>query len=129
MTATDRPPTMAQAMPEVTERLVDLLRDLGHHDLAAALPAQRFHGRCHCRPECRFALTAPQGASGSLMVWLEIVEDEPIGQASLHPHGYIVTSFEIDEPQALGLPPDWLERAIQPTPTTQPQAQPGTKIV
>ncbi|MEV0570875.1 hypothetical protein, partial [Dactylosporangium sp. NPDC050588] len=67
MTGPNRPtepprPTMATAFPDATARVVAVLHEMGHSDLADALPAQHFYGRCHCKPGCTFVLTAPPGS-------------------------------------------------------------------
>ncbi|WP_212825431.1 hypothetical protein [Polymorphospora rubra] len=100
---------MADVLPQVTSVMVDILDELGEPELAAALPDQRFHGRCRCRPDCRFALTAPPGSSGTYMLWLESA-DETLGEADLDPDCSMVTAFNIDH-VTLGLPPDWLDTA------------------
>jgi hypothetical protein len=109
--ADSQAPTMATAFPEVTTRIIEILRGTGYPDLADPLPAQRFLGRCHCKPGCSFALTAPPGSSGSLMVWLEAA-GETVGEASLDPAGQIVTDFYIGDPKTAGIPPDWLEHGL-----------------
>jgi hypothetical protein len=109
---TDFPaPFMATVFPEVTIRIVEILRETGYPELADPLPAQRFYGRCHCKPGCSFVLTAPPGSSGGLMVWLE-VSGETVGEASLNPAGQIITDFEIGDPKNAGISPNWLEHGL-----------------
>ncbi|MEV6965783.1 hypothetical protein AB0M47_11775 [Hamadaea sp. NPDC051192] len=104
---------MAAALPEVTACLVGLLRELGHDDLAASLPTQFFHGRCGCRPGCSFVLTAPPEWTGTAMIWLEVC-GKPIGQASLDLNCQLITNFEIDQPDLINLPLNWLDLAVYP---------------
>lgn len=104
-------PTMATVFPEVTIRIVEILRETGYPELADPLPAQRFYGRCHCKPGCSFVLTAPPGSSGSLMVWLED-SGETVGEASLNPAGQIIADFEIGDPKTAGISPNWLEHEL-----------------
>ncbi|MDG4826362.1 hypothetical protein O7635_31310 [Asanoa sp. WMMD1127] len=88
--------TMAVAFPDVTARVVAVLREMGYGDLADSLPAQRFYGHCRCRDGCSFLLTAPPGSSGSLMIWLE-VSGEAVGEVSLDPPGRMITEIEIGD--------------------------------
>ena len=120
--AGSRAPTMAAAFPEVTTRIVEILRETGYPELAGPLPAQRFYGRCHCRPGCSFVLTAPPGSSSSLMVWLE-VSGETVGEASLDPAGQIITDFDICNPKNAGIPPTWLEYGL-----TLPRSEHGRPL-
>ncbi len=75
---------MAGAHSDVTRKLVQMLRTMGHHELANQLPNQPLHGRCACTPACTSALTAPPGSSGTYLIWLEL-GSETIGQASHNP--------------------------------------------
>jgi hypothetical protein len=109
--ADSQAPTMAAVFPEVTTRIVEILRETGYPDLAGPLPAQRFYGRCDCKPGCSFVLTSPPGSSGSLMIWLE-VSGETVGEASLDPAGHIITGFDIGDPKTAGIPPNWLEHGL-----------------
>ena len=104
----DHPPTMATALPEVTAGIVAVLHQMGHPELAEPLPSQRFYGRCRCKPGCAFALTAWPGSSGTYMTWLQL-DGEIIGQASLDPDCRTITDFELDDPDALGIPANWLD--------------------
>lgn len=117
--AGSRAPAMAAAFPEVTTRIVEILRETGYPELADPLPAQRFYGRCRCRPGCSFVLTAPAGSSSSLMVWLE-VSGETVGEASLDPSGQIITDFDIGDPKNAGIPTNWLEYGLSlPAPSAE----------
>jgi hypothetical protein len=114
MTGLNRPtepprPTMATAFPDATARVVAVLHEMGHSDLADSFPAQHFYGRCHCRPGCTFLLTAQPGSSGSLMIWLE-VSGETVGEVSLDPEGQAITDLDIADPATLGIPPNWLKQ-------------------
>jgi hypothetical protein len=100
---------MADLLPEITSLVVDILRDLGESELAARLPEQRFHGRCRCRADCTYAMSAPPGSSGTFMLWLEL-GGEILGEASLDPDCTMITNFTIDH-LALGVSPDWLTTA------------------
>ncbi|GAA1866385.1 hypothetical protein [Asanoa iriomotensis] len=108
-------PTMATIFPDATARVAGVLRELGHSDLADSLPAQHFHGRCHCKPGCTFVLTAPPGSSGSLMIWLEVSE-ETVGEVSVDPDGQTITNLDIGDPTTLGIPPTWLEDGLSSVP-------------
>jgi hypothetical protein len=99
-------PLLCEVLPEVSAVLARALAGLGEPELAARLPFQGFHGRCGCKPDCRFVLTAPAGSSGSLMLWLE-VDGDIAGEVSLDPDGRFVTDFEISDCAALGIRPDW----------------------
>lgn len=120
MTGLDSPansqrPVMAAAFPEAVTRIVEALRQMGYPDLADSLPSQQFYGRCQCKPGCSFALTAPPGSAGSLMIWLE-ASGEIIGEASLDPQGKTITNFDIGNPKKLDIPPNWLERGLSHLP-------------
>ena len=104
-------PAMAVILPEVTAQIAAVLHQMGYRDLAETLPCQRFYGRCPCKPGCTFALTAPQGSSGTGMVWLEI-DGQTIGQASVSPDRRAITDVELTDPQTLGIPTTWLDQAI-----------------
>jgi hypothetical protein len=105
---------MATVFPDVTARVVALLKQMGHSDLADSLAGQPFYGRCHCRPGCSFVLTAPPGSSGSFMVWLEIAGD-PVGEVSLDPEAQTITDLDISDPETFGISSDWLEQVLAAT--------------
>lgn len=110
-------PLMREAFPLATSRVAEILVELGESRLAERLLDQRFYGRCDCRPDCQFVLTAPAGSSGPYMLWLEVA-GEIVGEVSLDPDGTFVTNFVITDCPAAGIPPNWLE-------STSPVARPG----
>jgi hypothetical protein len=99
-------PLLREVLPEISVALAGTLTGLGEPELAASLPFLGFHGRCGCKPGCRFVLTAPAGSSGSLMLWLE-VGDDIVGEVSLDQDGMLITAFEISDCAALGIRLDW----------------------
>jgi hypothetical protein len=102
--------------PLATSRVAEILVEVGESGLAERLLRQGFYGRCDCRSDCRFVLTAPAGSSGSLMLWLEVAGDI-VGQVSLDPDGASVTNFEIDDCRMVGIPADWLDSpSLAPVP-------------
>ena len=49
--ADSQTPTMATAFPEVTTRIVEILRETGYPGLAGPLPAQRFLAAATASPD------------------------------------------------------------------------------
>ncbi|MEV0728203.1 hypothetical protein [Polymorphospora sp. NPDC050346] len=102
---------LLEVYPRATEIVAAILVGMNEPELAASLLGQQFHGRCDCRPGCRFVLTAPAGSSGSQMLWLETAGDV-VGEVSLDPTGRFVTNLDISDCAAVGIPPDWLDVTV-----------------
>lgn len=105
------PPLLREVFPQATRAVVEVLTDLGEQGLAARLLDQRFHGRCACKPDCRFVLTAPSGSGMPLWLMLES-DDEVVAEATVDASGTFLTSLYIADCAAVGVPPDWLDAVV-----------------
>lgn len=110
------PPLLREEFPRLTGAVVEILVDLGEQELAARLLDQRFHGRCACKPDCQFLLTAPPGSGMPYWLMLES-DDEVVAEATIDASGTFLSSLYIADCAAVGIPPDWLD-AVAPAPNS-----------
>jgi hypothetical protein len=69
------PPRMADAFPEMTAEIIEMLRDEGWDDLATQFEGLRYHGRCQRTLTCPCLATNGEGRTGSAVIMLERDEE------------------------------------------------------